>query len=59
VNRTTYLFTCIIDWFGEIAVDVVDRFGAHDWVQSAFSVADSVQIITRFWNSANADSSAR
>ena len=47
-------FTWIVDGFGEIAVDVVDRFVAHDGVQSAFSVANFLQIVTRFWHSVDA-----
>jgi hypothetical protein len=43
---------------GEITVDVVDRFVAHDWVQSTFSVANFLQIVTRFWHPADAGSSS-
>ena len=42
MNRTGQLLctiTCIIDGFGEITVDVVDGFVAHDHKKSAFSVA--------------------
>ena len=51
-------FTWIVGGFGEIAVDVVDRFIAHDWEQSAFFVANFLQIITRFWHSADTVSSS-
>jgi hypothetical protein len=44
--------------FGEIAVNVVDCFGAHDRKQSAFSVANFLQIVTRFWHSADTVSSS-
>jgi hypothetical protein len=50
-------FTWIVDGFGEIAVDVVDGFVAHDHKKSAFSVAHCLQIVTGFWHSTDARSS--
>ena len=50
MNRTGQLlcaFTCIINWFGEVTVDIVNCFVAHDWVQSTFSVANFMQIVTQ------------
>ena len=49
--------TSIINWFGEITVDVVDRFLIHDRKRSAFSVANFLQIVTRFWHPADAGGS--
>ena len=61
VNRPNYFhvsFTWIVGGFGEIAIDVVNRFIAHDWEQSAFSVANFLQIVTRFWHSTDAGRSS-
>ena len=54
MNGTRLLWTHLIDWFCEIAVDVVDCFVAHDRVQSAYGVSNALQIVTRFGHSANA-----
>jgi hypothetical protein len=46
------VYTCIVDGFRKVAVDVVDI--AHEWKQSAFPVSNLLQIVTRFWHSTDA-----
>jgi hypothetical protein len=52
-------YTCIVDWFRKVTVDVVDRFVAHHGEQSAFPVTNFLQIVTRVWYSTDAGWSAR
>ena len=49
----TFYCTCSIAWFGEIAIDVFDLFVGHDGVDSAFDMADTLEVSARFGDSIN------
>ena len=45
MSYLSYLPGSLVGLHGEIAVDVVDRFGGHDREKSAFPVAHFMQIL--------------
>jgi hypothetical protein len=53
------VYTCIVNGFRKVAVDVVDRFVAHHGEQSAFPATNFLQIVTRVLHSTDAGWSAR